>query len=231
MDAKFTGFQRKSIAEILGGKPAESQQPMPLNLNGTFRRKSLTEILGGSQEDPSFTGPFTRKAPESFMMRNPNFPVPSGFNGQGNPMPILRGNKATLSDEEIANIIFNESISLTGPGIDLARKAIANAIMNGNESLGGSRPKTAEKFIERFINSDERKELNRIKVMIVPEVRAERARGMDSSEGAMHFNFRGLKTFPKGGLDAILTMENNTFRALPDLILGPLDISAPGCHL
>src|SRR6266851_4127500 len=48
-----------------------------------------------------------------------------------------------LTPEEITNIIFNETRSLSGANIAEARQNLTHTIMNGDERLGNRRPTTA----------------------------------------------------------------------------------------
>jgi len=103
-----------------------------------------------------------------------------------------------LTDAQIANIIFNETRSLSGKNISEARQYIAHAIINGDEKLGEKRPITApttakipksEQAIYQSILED------------VARVRNERVQGIDSTHSAMHFNFRNTdSTAPFYGL-------------------------------
>lgn len=91
-----------------------------------------------------------------------------------------------LTDTDIANIIFNETRSLSGNDIHIARKNIANAIVNG-AALLKNRPatgptKVSVPAVEKGTYED--------CVQAVADMRAERKEKIDSSMGATHFNFR-----------------------------------------
>jgi len=105
------------------------------------------------------------------------------------PRPIKRGDNAVLTDEEIANIVFNESASLSGPGIDKARKAIMHAVINGDERFGSRRPGTAPKTINRPLDTLEKNLLAGIQAGVA-DVRRERQKGIDPTGGNNFFNFR-----------------------------------------
>jgi len=91
-----------------------------------------------------------------------------------------------LTDTDIANIVFNETRSLSGDGIHLARKHIANAIVNG-AALLKDRPATGPTKVS--VPSVE-KDTHADCVQAVADMRAERNENIDSSAGATHFNFR-----------------------------------------
>jgi len=95
-----------------------------------------------------------------------------------------------LTDKEIVNIIFNETRSLSGKGIEEAWRNIAHAILNGEEEaerLGIRRPHSAPTFAH--VPVVEKKNYNRM-LQMVKSVRTERAKGIDPTGGATHFNFR-----------------------------------------
>ena len=120
------------------------------------------------------------------------------------PEAVTRGANAILTDDEIASIIFNESRSLSGSEIDLAREAIAHAVMNGDERFGISRPDTAGKSVNlTSISNAEATILNHIKTVIVPNVKLQRSQGFDAAGGNNYFNFRDATDlkFPNGEID------------------------------
>ncbi len=91
-----------------------------------------------------------------------------------------------LSDTQIANIIFNETRSLSGTNIQRARMNIAHTIMNA-DSAGGNRPRTAPAVAsvppsERALYAD--------CLQAVQLARLERSRGTDPTNGGRNFNFR-----------------------------------------
>jgi hypothetical protein len=110
------------------------------------------------------------------------------------PSPIKRGENAVLTDEEIATIVFNETASLSGPGIDDARVALANAVINGDERFGEDRPQTAGKRINRNISPNESQVLEQIRSVILPRVRAERLLGNDMALANNFFRLRDLES-------------------------------------
>jgi len=101
--------------------------------------------------------------------------------------PISRGNASQLTEEQIANIVFNESRSFSGPTIDEARTAIAHAIINGDESRGRGRPSTAS--ASATVPDVERGQYQSAATAVQLAV-AQRSVGFDPTGGAMNFNFR-----------------------------------------
>ena len=104
------------------------------------------------------------------------------------PGPILRGDRATLTDAEIANIVFNETRALSGAGIENARLNVAHAVMNGDELHGAKRPKSAP---SRAQVPEVERGGYQASTAAVAAARAQRGRGVDPTSGGMHFNFRG----------------------------------------
>ena len=91
-----------------------------------------------------------------------------------------------LTDQQIANIIFNETRSLSGDGIAEARKNIAHSIINAQASIG-QRPQTGptvahvpKQEAEIYVACTE----------AVTIARAERAKNIDPTKGPTNFNFR-----------------------------------------
>jgi hypothetical protein len=91
-----------------------------------------------------------------------------------------------LSDSQIANIIFNETRSLSGATIQRARTNIAHTIINA-DSAGGSRPRTAPAVAS--VPSTEAAVHARC-VHAVQLARQEKLQGIDPTNGARNFNFR-----------------------------------------
>jgi hypothetical protein len=147
------------------------------------------------------------------------------------PQPISRGNNAVLTDDEIANIVFNETASLSGTGIDDARTAIANATINGDERLGQNRPATAPSTINRALSTSEQNDLQNIKSVLIPNVRAARLNGVDPTAGAEFFNFRDLNKFTQIGLQGLTTSLNTNIGKSPSQTFGPFNNSAPSNDL
>jgi len=91
-----------------------------------------------------------------------------------------------LSDDEIANVIFNETRSLSGPRIQDARVNIAHAVINGDETLGAKRPKASP---TRAVVPPEEKAVYGSAAAAVATARAQRTQGVDPTSGALQFNF------------------------------------------
>ena len=92
---------------------------------------------------------------------------------------------AYFSDEEIGNIIFNETRSLSGPDIRSARINIAHAIINAEVShhrfpkMAPSTANPPEAEANTYAACQEAAEAARFMVMA----------GLDPTNGATHFNF------------------------------------------
>jgi RHS repeat-associated protein len=96
-------------------------------------------------------------------------------------------NKSTLTDQQIANITFNETRSLKGKNADKARSNVAHAIINGDERFGRKRPITASTTAR--VPTSERSTYQSA-VDAVARARAEERAGIDPTQGATHFNLR-----------------------------------------
>jgi len=92
----------------------------------------------------------------------------------------------TLTDAQIANIVFNETRSLSGTGIDTARTNIAHAIMN---ALGSQ-----HRFPMMASSVASPGPLEKAAMLActdaVTKARANVTAGTDPTKGAQHFNFR-----------------------------------------
>lgn len=100
-----------------------------------------------------------------------------------------------LTVEEIANIVYNETASLTDSGeqnepIDTARKYVAHAIMNADvqygkerDQLAGTAPKTVKEAVKK--TDAYKSSLEAAKTAF-----QEWKKGVDPTKGATHFNMR-----------------------------------------
>jgi len=91
-----------------------------------------------------------------------------------------------LTDQQIANIIFNETRSLSGEPIAAARKNIAHSIINA-QAKSGKRPKTGPTVAH--VPKQEGETYSAC-VAAVTAARDDRAQNIDPTSGATHFNFR-----------------------------------------
>ncbi len=119
----------------------------------------------------------------------------------------------SLSINEIANVIYNETRSLSGPNLDVARYYIAQAIINGDIDFGERRPLTAP-TIATVAPGDQT--IYAAALLAASEAVLDHSVGIDPTHGAFHFNFR-----------------NNTwagpFETYPlSISVGPFDNSYPG---
>jgi len=109
----------------------------------------------------------------------------------GNPHssdPPQRTVRQRLTAEQIGNIVFNETRSLSGAGIEEARNALAHAIRNGEDSPGptGIPPRTAPPKVGAIPPSEATTYQNIQDT--VAQADMDRANGVDPSQGATHFN-------------------------------------------
>lgn len=91
-----------------------------------------------------------------------------------------------LTDAQIANIIFNETRSLSGENIAEARKNIAHSILNA-QAAAGKRPKTGPTVAHV---PDQESDIYSACVSATAAAREDRAKSADPTGGATNFNFR-----------------------------------------
>jgi len=171
------------------------------------------------------------RLPVSFTGRDITLPEPPpsdvGGESQG-------GGGEGLTDEQIAHIIFNESVSLSGTAIGRARTSIANIIINRFQAglavgdcvqTACDRPTRPLSLLERMIFAEI--------LSHVPEVRALRAQGADPSFGALFFAFRDLNKFTVTGIAGLTTLmpRFGTQFPIPRAVIGPFRNSAPSNEL
>lgn len=145
------------------------------------------------------------------------------------PTAIKYGNKAILTDDEIANIVFNETASLSGNQLEEARKAFANTIINADEKYGVDRikfRKTGPSKINRTLDQTEQLDLANIKKIVVPSVRGERLVGIDRANGNLPFGIRDVNNF-SGGFSMMMKMVRKFDGAIPVESYGPFNNSHP----
>lgn len=107
------------------------------------------------------------------------------------PASISNGNKAYLTDQEIAEIIFNEHSIMSGAPLNEAHRIVAHTIINGEEKYGKGRPDTALTFGGRKPTSQEFKALKPL-LAVVSRVRQERLNGHDPVAGNIMYNHRHM---------------------------------------
>jgi hypothetical protein len=91
-----------------------------------------------------------------------------------------------LTTHQIANIIFNETQSLSGPNIDQVRTNLAMTIIN-SEKPGKARPMTAPDIakVPAVETATYASCLKAAQAAV-----ADHKKGLDPTKGATHFNFR-----------------------------------------
>ncbi len=93
-----------------------------------------------------------------------------------------------LTDAQIANIIFNETKSFSGPNLDQARSNIAQVVINGDNALGDNRPATAP--TTSTVPAAEQQTYQACKTAVTAARNTRTNTGIDPTNGAMNFNFR-----------------------------------------
>ena len=99
-----------------------------------------------------------------------------------------------------------------GRALNEARKVIINAVINADETLGPKRSGirgTAGDQITRPLSNAEKKDLQYIRNVLLPEVRNERLNGIDLGDEQEPFGFRDITNvtaFPNG-LDDIESLD------------------------
>lgn len=97
--------------------------------------------------------------------------------------------KMRLTDDEITNILVNEAISLSGPGVEEMRRQMAQTIMNADESFGerrGNLAKTKPTVVNRRLSSAEEKMRDAVRINVA-EARQRFERGEDPTNLATNF--------------------------------------------
>ena len=100
--------------------------------------------------------------------------------------PIKRGNSGTLSDDIGARILMNEFRSYSGPGATQAIINGAHALITADEASGLNRPITAKPI--DTIPAVEAPMFKRVQDAVAA-AKAQRAQGIDPTNGATHFRF------------------------------------------
>jgi RHS repeat-associated protein len=107
--------------------------------------------------------------------------------------PAQASGNSVLSDEQVGNIIFNETRSLSGEGIDSARGELGHTIINADETWGSLRSLHAgsapSSLPSNFSPTLEGGTLQSIR-STVADVRWSRSLGIDPTRGATNFNLR-----------------------------------------
>ena len=91
-----------------------------------------------------------------------------------------------LTDTQVAAIVFNETRSLSGPGIERARTNIAHTAFNA-EAKSLRRPKSAPTSARV---PKQESDIYAACAQAVAAAKKERADGKDPTSGATNFNFR-----------------------------------------
>jgi hypothetical protein len=108
---------------------------------------------------------------------------------QGSVAPIKRGNNAKRGDGDYAGVVFNETRSLAGPQADQMRLEMAHALMNADETWGDEVAKYARTAPTTAHVPDVEKDRYDAAVRAVAAARAQRAKGLDPTNGAVFYQF------------------------------------------
>lgn len=120
-----------------------------------------------------------------------------------------------ITDQEIANVVFNETRSLSGKDIAEARKNIAHSIINA-QATTMRRPKTGPTVAHV---PKQESGIHAACVAAVAAARDDRAKNIDPTTGATNFNFR--KNNSRGDFFGLRIRTQ----------VGPLDNSYPTADL
>jgi len=193
-----------------------------IDTGGGSLNATITSIQSSALQNSSFTQPFTFTGREYdpasglYYYRARYYDAstgrfinkdPIGFRGGDTNLYRYVGNNPVnwidpwglvLTNEQIANILFNETRSFSGPNVNDARVNIANAIINGDEALGDNRPITAPTTAN--VPPAEQQTYQACQDAVTT-ARNQQANGTDPTNGAMNFNFRNSdSTAPFFGL-------------------------------
>jgi hypothetical protein len=100
--------------------------------------------------------------------------------------------KIDLNVEQIGNIVFNETRSLSGENIESARENVAHVVINGEETWGANRNKyanTASTVVTDAAKQADSQQYNDSQAAAINAVLNHITSG-DPTNGAEHFNFR-----------------------------------------
>jgi hypothetical protein len=157
--------------------------------NRALRRLALVEcFLGeaspGDLEHPGWPAGSPDGLGGKFMPKDDSG---GGLEANGNNLLVPVSNQAgtKLGTKAVGNIVFNETRSLSGPGIDEARVAIAHAVRNGEDAQGDKRPRTAPPDVGPIPSTESPTYAASQQAAIQAD--GDRKEGIDPSKGATHF--------------------------------------------
>ncbi len=145
---------------------------------------------------------------------------PNGFGGGdtnlyayawNNPLSFLDP-LGLQTTQEIGNIIFNETQSMSGPGISYARIDIGHTIINGSDE--DNPPLTAPDNVSSNLSPSAQQTLTACQNAAQQAVNQDNL-GIDPTNGDEHFNMRATNS------NAVWTGANGGPNEAPSMILGP----------
>jgi RHS repeat-associated protein len=156
--------------------------PMNLRFSGQYFDREAGLNYNGTRDFEPFLGRYIE-------------PDKIGLNGGINLFSYVKQNPILqidplgleVTEEQIGNIIFNETRSFSGENLASVRYNIAQAIINGDREYGDKRPQTAPTTatvpdLERTVYGLCRE--------AAKDAKADNSKGIDPTDGATHFNFR-----------------------------------------
>jgi hypothetical protein len=155
-------------------------------------------------------------------------PSPLPYSPTPRPYEALRANQAADDEEQITNIVFNETRALSGSGIDEARKKMALTIMNAVERWPGPgnarfrNASTAPNALPEYLPPKEQAILEDVRT--VREAGILRSLGGDEVDGATNYYL------PKFEQDNVPSIQAPPWgrRLINQSILGPFPDSYEG---
>lgn len=118
---------------------------------------------------------------------------------------------APLDDEQIRNIVFNETQSLSGDDLPAARVQIAQAIMNADTRWGPLRTKhagTAPSYIEHAPDPRQQGILSDVAAAVIM-ARTLHMIGIDTVNGATNYNLRTMESSRPPSWGKTFTLEKS----------------------
>ncbi len=204
--------------------PSDDTPPLPLTPPTTTASDAAPLFKPGDQLAQVSSSP--RQTPPE-VRDNTNEPLP--LPPTPRPFEALRPEKEAETEDQITNIVFNETRSLSGPGIDATRRKMALTIMNavdrwpGPTNIRSKRAGTAPNTIPDNLSRQEQAILEEVRVA-VHGAASVKGLGGDEVDGATNYN---LRPFIKGRAPSLKPPSWGP-RLHSPLIFGPFSDSYKG---